>query len=75
MAVPDVGRWQEGRVVDGAPFIGRQCGHRLCGRVRVRLRRYCVVRGDLSEGSDLEFHPRRQALPQSVRGHGGCGAR
>ena len=59
-AVPDVGRRQVGRVADGAPVVGRQRGHRLCG--------------DLSEGGDLELHPRRQALPQSVhaRGHGGC---
>ena len=52
-------------MADGAPVVGRQCGHRLCGRVRIRLRRYCVARGDLSEGGDLELHPRRQALPQS----------
>ena len=44
-------------MADGAPVVGRQRGHRLCGRVRVRLRRYCVVRGDLSEGDDLELHP------------------
>ena len=37
---------------DGAPAVGRQRGHCLCG--------------DLSEGGDLELHPRRQALPQSV---------
>ena len=49
-------------MADGAPVVGRQRGHRLCGRVRVRLRRYCVARGDLSEGGDLELHPRRQAL-------------
>ena len=80
--VPDLGgagRWtgQVGRVADGAPVVGRQRGHRLCGRVRVRLRRYCVARGDLSEGGDLELHPRRQALPRSIcaRGHGGCGTR
>ena len=53
-------------MADGAPVVGRQRGHRLCGRVRVRLRRYCVARGDLSEGGDLELHPRRQTLPQSV---------
>ena len=40
-----------GRVADGAPVVGRQRGHRLCG--------------DLSEGGDLELHPRRQALPQA----------
>ena len=44
-------------MADGAPVVGRQRGHRLCGRVRVRLRRYCVARGDLSEGGDLELHP------------------
>ena len=66
MAVPDVGRRQVGRVADGAPVVGRQRGHRLCGRVRVRLRRYCIARGDLSKCGDLELHPRRQALPQSV---------
>ena len=75
--VPDVGRRQVGRMADDAPVIGRQRGHRLCGRVRVRLRSYCVARGDLSEGDDLELHPRRQALLQSVRtcGDGGCGGR
>ena len=75
--MPDVGWQQVGRMADGAPVVGRQRGHRLCGRIRVRLRRYCVARGDLSEGGNLELHPRRQALPQSVRtcGHGGCGAR
>ena len=74
---PDVGRRQVGPVADGAPVVGRQRGHLLCGRVRVWLRCYCVARGDLSEGGDLELHPRRQALPQSVRtcGHGGCGSR
>ena len=41
-AVPDVGRRQVGRVADGAPVVGRQRGHRLCG--------------DLSEGGDLELH-------------------
>ena len=56
-AVPDVGRWQVGRVADSAPVVGRQRGRRLCGRVRVSLRRYCVARGDLSEGGDLELHP------------------
>ena len=61
-AVPDVGRRQVGCVADGAPIIGRQRGHCLCSRVLVRLRRYCVARGDLSEGGDLELHPRRQAL-------------
>ena len=60
--VPDVGRRQVGRVANGAPVIGRQHGHRFCGRVRIQLRRYCVARGDLSEGGDLELHPRRQAL-------------
>ena len=68
-----------GRVANGAPIVGRQRGHRLCGRVRVRLCHYCVMSGDLSEGGDLELHPQRQALLQSVRararGHGGCGAR
>ena len=64
--VPDVGRRQVGRVADGAPVVSLQRGHRLCGRVRVRLRRYCIARGDLSEGGDLKLHPRRQALPQSV---------
>ena len=54
--MPDVGRRQVGRVADGAPVVGRQRGHRLCG--------------DLSEGGDLELHPRRQALPQSVRACG-----
>ena len=49
-------------MVDGAPVVGRHRGHRLCGRVRVWLRRYCIARGDLSEGGDLELHPRRQAL-------------
>ena len=44
-------------MADGAPVVGCQHGHRLCGRVRVRLRRYCVARGDLSEGGDLELHP------------------
>ena len=57
-AVPDVGQRQLGRVADGAPIVGRQHGHRLCCRVRVRLRRYCVARGDLSEGGDLELHPK-----------------
>ena len=47
-AVPDVGRRQVGRVADGAPVVGRQRGHRLCGRVRVRLRRYCVARAATS---------------------------
>ena len=61
-AMPDVGRRQVGRVADGAPVIGRQHGHRLCDRVRIRLRRYCVASGDLSEGGDLELHPRRQDL-------------
>ena len=72
-----VGQRQVGCVADGAPVVGRQRVHRLCGRVCVRLRRYCVARGDLSEGDDLELHPRRQALLQSVRacGQGGCGAR
>ena len=51
-------------MADGAPVVGRQRGHRLCGRVRVRLRHYCIARGDLSEGGDHELHPRRQALPQ-----------
>ena len=40
-----------------APIVGRQRGHRLCGRVRVRLRRYCITRGDLGKGGDLELHP------------------
>ena len=57
LAVLDVGRRQVGRVADGAPVVGRQRGHRLCGRVRIRLRCYCVARGDLSEGGDLELHP------------------
>ena len=52
-------------MADGAPVVGRQRGHRLCGHVRVRLRRYCVARGDLSEGGDLELHPRRQAPHRS----------
>ena len=56
-AVPDVGRQQVGRVADGAPVVGRQRGHRLCGRVRVRLRRYCVARGNLSEGATSSFIP------------------
>ena len=75
--MPDVGRRQVGRVADSAPVVGRQRGHRLCGRVSVRLRRYCIMSGELSEGGNLELHPQRQALPQSVRahGHGGCGAR
>jgi hypothetical protein len=73
----NVGWRQVGRMADGAPVVSRQRGHRLCDRVRVRLCCYCIVSGDLSEGSDLELHPRRQALPQSVRArnHGGCGAR
>ena len=53
----DIGRRQVGRVADGAPVVGRQRGHRLCGRIRVRLRRYCVARGDLSEGGNLELIP------------------
>ena len=75
-AVPDVGPRQVGRVADSAPVVGRQRGHRLCCRIRVRLRRYCVASGDLSEGGDLELQHQRQALSQSVRarGHGGCGA-
>ena len=31
-------------MADGAPVVGRQRGHRLCG--------------DLSEGGDLELHPK-----------------
>ena len=42
-------------MADGAPVVGHQRGHRLCGRVRVRLRRYCVARGDLSELSSRAF--------------------
>ena len=38
-------------MADGAPVVGRQRGHRLCG--------------DLSEGGDLELHPQRQALPRA----------
>ena len=44
-------------MADGAPVVGRQHGHRLCGRVRVRLRRYCVTRGDLSEAATSSFIP------------------
>ena len=47
-APPNVGRRQVGRVADGAPVVGRQRGHRLCGRVRVRLCRYCVARAATS---------------------------
>ena len=57
-APPNVGRRQVGRVADGAPVVGRQCGHRLRSRIRVRLRRYCVTSGDFSEGGDLELHPK-----------------
>ena len=57
-AVPDVGRRQVGHVADGAPVVGRQRGHRLCGRVRVRLCRYCVASGDLNEGATLSFIPK-----------------
>ena len=56
-AVPDVGWRQVGRVADGSPVVGRHRGHRLCGRVCVRLRRYCVASGDLSEGGDSSFSP------------------
>lgn len=76
-ATEHIGWWQVGHVVDSAPIVVRQHGHRLCGRIRVRLCCYCVASGDLSKGGDLELHPQRQALPQSLRarGHGGCGAR
>ena len=56
-AVPDVGRQQVGRMADGAPVVDRQHGHRLCSRVRVRLRRYCVARGDLSRAATSSFIP------------------
>jgi hypothetical protein len=76
-APPNAGRRRVECAAGGGLVLSHRRGRRLCGHVRIWLRRHCVLSGGLSKGGDLELHLRRQALPQSVpaRGHGGCGAR